>query len=122
MSYYSEEEMGGLREQLEGTVLGWPGVRRKTMFGCPAYSAVGTLFAFLVTRSIVLTRLGEGEREELVHSAGAAPFQAGPRVVRGWIRVPLTTPGELGGILPLVRRSYETARDAPDHDGSPGGP
>ena len=121
MKYYSEEEMGGLRVQLEREVLGWPGVRRKTMFGCPAYSAGDTLFAFLVTGGIVLTRLDEEEREDLVRSKGATPFQAGPRVVRGWIRVPLAAPGDPEGILPLVRRSYGAARDAPDPHASGGG-
>jgi len=121
MKYYSEDEMGGLRAQLEGVVLGWPGVRRRTMFGCPAYSAGDALFAILVTRGIVLTRLGVGEREELVRSAGATPFQAGSRLVRHWIRIPLTAPGDLEGILPLLRRSYEAARDSPDPPASAGG-
>jgi hypothetical protein len=121
MKFYSEEEMGGLRVQLEGEVLGWTGVRRRTMFGCPAYSTGDALFAILVTRGIVLTRLGEGEREELVRSAGATPFQAGSRVVRHWIRIPLTAPGDLEGILPLLRRSYEAARDSPDPHASAGG-
>ncbi len=113
--------MGSLRLPLEREVLGWPGVRRKTMFGCPAYSAGDALFAFLVTRGIVLTRLSEGEREDLARASGGTPFQAGPRVVRGWIRLPLTVLGDLEGILPLLRRSYEAARDSPDPHASAGG-
>jgi hypothetical protein len=65
--------------------------------------------------------VGEGERVELVRSAGATPFQAGSRVVRHWIRIPLTAPGDLEGILPLLRRSYEAARDSPDPHASAGG-
>jgi len=109
MKYYSEEEMGGLRLPLEREVLGWPGVRRKTMFGCPAYSAGDTLFAFLVTGGIVLTRLGEHEREELAWREGATPFQAGTRTVPGWIKVPFGTPGDQKRILAFVRASYDAA-------------
>jgi hypothetical protein len=109
MKYYSEEEMGGFRAQLEQEVLGWEGVRRKTMFGCPAYSAGDTLFVFLVTAGIVLTRLGEHEREELVRREEATPFQAGTRTVPGWIRIPVMTPGDLKRILPHLRVSYEAA-------------
>ncbi|MDD1647556.1 MAG: TfoX/Sxy family protein [Methanomicrobiales archaeon] len=109
MRYYSEEEMGGLRVQLEQEVLGWEGVRRRTMFGCPAYSAGDTLFAFLVTRGLVLTRLGEHEREELIQGKGAIPFRAGPRTVPGWITVPLGTPGDLKRIQPRLRASYDAA-------------
>jgi hypothetical protein len=110
MKYYSEEEMGGLRLPLEREVLGWPGVRRKTMFGCPAYSAGDTLFAFLVTGGIVLTRLDEEEREELVRSKGATPFQAGTRTVPG----PCHDTGRSEKILLHLRASYEAAMASPE--------
>ena len=113
MGYYSEEEMGRIRVQLEQDVMGWTGVRQRTMFGCPAYSAGDTLFAFLVTGGLVLTQWGEHEREELVRREGATPFRAGTRTVPGWITVPVRTPGDLKSILAFVRASYDAAIASP---------
>ncbi len=121
MKYYDEDVMGEIRKRLEKEVIGWPWVHRGRMFGCPSYSAGGALFASLVTRGIVLTRLDESEREGLARESGGIPFQAGPRVVRHWVQVPLTAPGDLEGIHPLLRRSYELARDSPDFSPSTGG-
>jgi len=64
MKYYEEAQMKDVRSTLEEAILAWPHVSTKKMFGCPSYSVKGRLFAFLVTKGVVLTRL-HGEREGL---------------------------------------------------------
>ncbi len=106
MRYYSEQTMKLLRTGLERQVLCWPGVTAKTMFGCPCYLARGVLFAFLVTGGVVMTQLPTADADELVRRRGAGPFEAGRRLVRAWIRVPVRS-GDLDAVLRFVRRSYE---------------
>jgi hypothetical protein len=57
MNYYSEAQGGVLREALEAQVLHWPEVSARRMFGCPAYTADGRLFVFVVNEGLVLTQL-----------------------------------------------------------------
>jgi hypothetical protein len=109
MRYYSEEETGGLRLELEQAVLRWRGVGTKRMFGCPCYHADGNLFAFLVTDGIVVTRLSEADRATLSRWPGTGSFQAGKKTVRGWTRIPIEDKRALDRVMPFVRRSYRAA-------------
>jgi hypothetical protein len=109
MRYYSEEETKELRQKLERKILRWRGVGTKTMFGCPCYQANGDLFAFLVTRGIVVTRLGEADRVTLSRSQGTGFFQAGKKEVRNWVRIPIRDTADLDQVMPFVRKSYQAA-------------
>lgn len=109
MSYYNEGEMKTLRETLEKKILAWPKVAKKTMFGCPAYTAGGELFCFLVAGGLVLTALPERERAAAEKRLDGGPFQAGPRIVEKWLQVPIASPADLKRATRYVKQSYSRA-------------
>jgi predicted DNA-binding protein (MmcQ/YjbR family) len=109
MKYYSEEDTKDLRLAFEDKVLQWPQVSSKKMFGCPCYQANGKLFAFFVTKGVVITQLTQSEREELSRQQQTTFFQAGKKIVKNWVRVPVKNKRDLGQIMPFVRKSYESA-------------
>jgi len=109
MRYYSENRMKETRSAFEEKVLRWPRVRSKNMFGCPSYQANGNLFAFLVTNGIVITELSQANREKLSSKHQTNSFQAGKRIVKGWIEVTVTKKTDLREIVSFVRESYRSA-------------
>jgi TfoX/Sxy family transcriptional regulator of competence genes len=109
MKYYSEETGKLLRLGFEEKVLRWPQVSTKKMFGCPSYQANGKLFAFLVTNGVVITQLGQADRERIGRQCQSSIFKGGKRVVQNWLRLPIEHTRDLGRIMPFVRRSYESA-------------
>lgn len=109
MKYYSEDHTKKTRLAFEGRVLHWPQVHSKKMFGCPAYQAKGKLFAFLVTNGVVITQLDQADREKLSSKSKVDFFQAGKRVVRNWVKVPVRDKRDLDRVMPFVRRSYQSA-------------
>ena len=111
MKYYSEEDTRELRLAFEEQVLSLPKVSKKKMFGCPCYKADEKLFAFLVTKGVVITKLGENERETLSSQYQTTPFQAGQRLVQNWIRIPIENKSDLDKIMPFVKKSYNNAVD-----------
>lgn len=110
MSYYDATTGEGVRRAFDKQVTDWPGVTTRTSFGCPSYSADGTLFAVLVTEGVVLTRLPQDHRDALDASFETGPFEAGGRTVTSWVRVTVDDPSDLDGLLPFVEQSYEAAR------------
>jgi hypothetical protein len=109
MKYYSEEEMKDVRLAFEKKILTWPYITTKKMFGCPCYQADGRLFAFLVTRGIVLTQLSEADRETVSKQYRTAPFQVGKKTVHDWLSVPVDDKRDLDRLLPFVRKSYRSS-------------
>ena len=65
MKWYIEEQTKDLRETFEKEVLTWPKVDYKKMFGCPCYLANGSMFAGLITKGIVITKLTNEEKQQL---------------------------------------------------------
>jgi hypothetical protein len=109
MKIYDEETMKELRESFEEEILQQPHVKSKRMFGCPSYTVKDKLFAFLVTDGLVLTNLPDSDREAALERPGAQPFEHNQRVVKRWVRLPVTSEKSLGDSMPLVMRSYETS-------------
>ncbi|WP_277554185.1 hypothetical protein [Halobaculum limi] len=108
-AYYDEEAVGDLRAVLDRTTENWPGVAHTTMFGCPSYTADGTLFAVLSTQGVALTRLPDDDRDRLASEHAVEAFRAGPRTVDAWA----VLPPEAAAACDLeryLRASYETAR------------
>ena len=109
MKYYSEDETKELRLKFEGEVLSWPKVSKKTMFGCPSYTIKNKLFAFLVTKGIVITSLSQSDRDKLFIKYQSKPFIAGKRTIRKWSMVSVNNLRKMDEILPFVKRSYDSA-------------
>ena len=111
MKWYVEEETRELRESFEKDVLKWPKVASKKMFGCPCYLANGKMFAGLVTKGIVITKLSILEREELEKIQETKPFVTGGRTIKKRVRLNLD-PKDLEKIMPYVKKSYERAMNS----------
>jgi hypothetical protein len=84
---------------------------QKMMFGSPAYILGKTYFAMLVTGGIILTRLTEPEKERLLKDPGVGYFEGHGRVMKKWVRIPVSSPSDIDSCIPFIRSSYETARD-----------
>jgi hypothetical protein len=110
MRLYHEERMDPIREAFEADVLMLPDANARRMMGCPCYMAGNRMFATIVDDAIVITRLGEEDRERLMADHGAGPFTHGTRVMGKWMRVPIEEEDDLRDILPFVVRSYEAAQ------------
>lgn len=110
LKYFSEKQTRSLRLTFEDRVLSWPHVSTKRMFGCPCYKVKNKLFAFFVTKGIVITELTQVDRERLSCLYHTTPFHAGKKTVRNWVRVPLADERDLTRIMPYVQRSYDSAR------------
>ncbi len=83
---------------------------RGKMFGVPCYLAGGKLFAFLVTRGVVITKLDQADREALFQQPNASAFRSANRVYRTWVRLSVDDPKDMDGLVPLLRKSYEAVR------------
>jgi hypothetical protein len=68
------------------------------------------MFATIVDDAIVITKLGEEDRERLMVDHGAGPFTHGTKIMKKWMKVPIKEEDELRDILPFVLRSYEAAQ------------
>ena len=108
MKWYIEEETKELREALEKEILTWPIVDYKKMFGCPCYLANGKMFAGLVTKGLVITKLNNLEKSELEKIKITKPFKAGDKVIKSWVQITVE-PNELKEIMPFVKKSYNRA-------------
>ena len=109
VSYYSEEQMAGVRQAFEEMVLAWPDVEKRTMFGCPAYRANGTIFAALITSGLVLTRLNPTERERLNEAYAVRPFKANGRLMKRWDVVHISDSLDFDELEPFIKMSYQNA-------------
>jgi len=109
MRYYSEAETKHLRTAFEDTVLRWPEVSTKKMFGCPCYQVRGKLFAFLVTGGIVITRLPDRGRKALSQVVPTGSFRAGKKTVARWVTLRVKATKDLDRLMPFVKKSYRSA-------------
>ena len=110
MPYYTESEAQELRERIEDTVLAWPDVQKKMMFGSPSYAVGGTIFMMLVTGGIILTRLDETEKEALLSGPDAGYFEGHGRVMKKWIRITIRDISAVDTWLPAIKSSYRNAQ------------
>jgi hypothetical protein len=108
LKWYLEEQTKELREAFEKEVLPWPKVDYKKMFGCPCYMANGSMFAGLVTKGIVITKLTEEEKQQLNQLKKIGPFIAGEKTIKSWVQLKLE-PNELSKVFPFVKKSYDRA-------------
>lgn len=109
MKYYSEDVMKDLRLTLEKEILKWDKVVSKKRFGCPCYNANKKLFAFLVTKGLVITQLSQEDRERLQRKYHPQAFGAGPRKVKSWSQVPFESKQDRKKLLLVVKKSYARA-------------
>lgn len=109
MPYYSQSESPQLREKFEETVLQWPEVTRKEMFGCPTYSTRETIFAMLVNGGIILSQLDQDRKAALLSESNAEYFVAHGRVVKKWVLIRIQNIADIERFIPFIEASYAAA-------------
>ena len=109
MKHYSEEETIDLRLAFEEQVLNWARVSKKKMFGCPCYKVDEKLFAFLVTKGVVITKLNKDERETISSQNQTTPFKAGKKIVQDWVKITIENKTDINKIMRFVKKSYDNA-------------
>ena len=78
-----------LLARLEAVAAALPAVTRKKMFGCEALFADGTIFALIWKTGRIGLKLPDAAAfEGLMALPGAAPWQAGEKVMGHWVLVP----------------------------------
>ncbi|MBM3897062.1 MAG: hypothetical protein FJ358_00830 [Thaumarchaeota archaeon] len=108
MKYYDDGQMKKIRQKLEKEILTWKGATARKMLGSLTFFYKKSFFAFLVTKGIVITKLPEGEREELSKSGRGRPFEmTGAKVPKSWIMMSLEKPEDTRNVIPFVQKSYE---------------
>jgi len=65
----------------------------------------------LVTGGIILTQLTEPEKERLLKEPDVGYFEGHGRVMKKWVRIPVSSPSDIDTLIPYIRSSYENARD-----------
>jgi len=92
-----------------------PNVTTRKMFGAEAYFHGRRMFAFL-REDLVVLKLPENQREELLEAKAARPFLVNENAGFGrWVEIP--GDGEAAErVVELVQSAYEAAR-RPDRDG-----
>ncbi|ESP88005.1 TfoX/Sxy family protein [Candidatus Halobonum tyrrellensis] len=110
-AYYDEELAGELRSAVAGVVTEWPGVAETETFGCPSFTADGTLFAVVATQGLALTQLPDDEKKAFAEAYPTESFAPGERRVDSWVVVPRdAAPDDVDGLVSFLRASYESAR------------
>ncbi len=100
---------------VQAAIADLPNVTTRKMFGAEAYFHGRRMFAFL-REDLVVLKLPESQREELLEARAARPFLVNENASFGrWVEIPGT--GEAAGLaVRLVQSAYEAAR-RPDRDG-----
>lgn len=103
-----DEETYNIRLELEKTVLDWPDIIPKKMFGHHCYQSNRKLFAFIEPNSIVITKLSQSERENIPKKYETAYYQTENRNIKHWIRFPIENLDDINNIIPYMKKSYES--------------
>lgn len=92
-----------------------PNVTTRKMFGAEAYFHGRRMFAFL-REDLVVLKLPESQREELLEARAARPFLVNENAGFGrWVEIPGDSEAS-ARVVGLVQSAYEAAR-RPDRDG-----
>ncbi|TFG19260.1 MAG: hypothetical protein EU530_06675 [Promethearchaeota archaeon] len=101
--------MESLRIVFEKEILTWKNAEQKKMFGCPCVKVNGKLFAFLVTNGIVITRLLETQKNEVIEKFHAIPYKTQTRTMNKWVQISYRNHSDFPLILPYLQISYKNA-------------
>ncbi len=108
MKYYIEEKAVDLKVALDKEILTWEGVEERKMMGCPSYLVGRKMFALVVTKGAVITKLDDESKEALSVVHDWKPFEA-HRTIKKWAHLELE-PAEVPSIIPFIKKSYEAAK------------
>lgn len=91
----------------------FPGIERRTMFGCPCSFVNGQMFSALHENALAL-RLAEEDRRDLLKIGGASPFEPLPgRVMREYIVIPPAIAGREEELHRWLHKAFHYARSLP---------
>ena len=104
--------MGDLVEELVSTLLSWPNVTPRRMFGSDCFLVKERMFAFIMEDAVV-TKLPEEARLRASVEAQAKPFQHTSGPFGEWIQLPLEVAQSGEVLLSWVRQGYEYVQKTP---------
>jgi TfoX/Sxy family transcriptional regulator of competence genes len=114
MSATHSQLLSYLKEQVEHIVQEWPDVSTKRMFGCDAFFRGDTIFALIWKTGRIGVKLPETSAfHQLMAMPGAAPWQAGNKVMSSWVLVPEEFHDDPKALAQWVSRAGELALAAP---------
>lgn len=100
---------------VQAAIADLPNVTTRKMFGAEAYFHGSRMFAFL-REDLVVLKLPESQREELLEAKAARPFLVNENAGFGrWVEIPGT--GEAAARAVLLVQSAHAAAKRPDRDG-----
>ncbi|HMU61702.1 MAG TPA: TfoX/Sxy family protein [Gemmatimonadales bacterium] len=100
---------------VQAAIADLPNVTTRKMFGAEAYFHGRRMFAFL-REDLVVLKLPESQREELLEAKAARPFLVNENAGFGrWVEIPGTGEAAERAVL-LVQSAYAAAK-RPDRDG-----
>lgn len=91
---------------IERKIYAWPKVRHEDKFDARWYYANNISFAFIYKNDLILTRITQQERTELVEKWGAGPCTFFSRPTTSFLQMPLTAENA-GQLLPYIQSSYK---------------
>jgi TfoX/Sxy family transcriptional regulator of competence genes len=84
------------------------GVEERKMMGCLSYLVGRKMFALVVTKGIVITKLDDESKKALLGVHPWKPFDA-HRTIKKWAHLELE-PEDVPSIISFIRKSYEAAK------------
>lgn len=98
-----------IESALDELVLGWRHVASGSMFGSRSYRAKGVLFAMVGGKGLILTKLGDEQRQTAAEQNNAHAFVGRNKTVPAWTEFALEDGAGLAALAPLVRDAYQNA-------------
>jgi TfoX/Sxy family transcriptional regulator of competence genes len=111
----SVEEMTRLKATFDGAMAHLKHVEPKRLFGCDGYFVNGNIFGLVWKEGRLGVRLtDEVKQAEALAVPGAAPWKAGPMVMRHWVLLPPDWHKKPAVLKQWARLAYELALERPE--------
>jgi TfoX/Sxy family transcriptional regulator of competence genes len=111
----SSEEMTRLKATFDGAMAHLKQVEPKRLFGCDGYFVNGNIFGLVWKEGRLGVRLtDEAKQAEVLALPGAAPWKAGPMVMRHWVLLPTDWHKKPLILKQWARLAYELALERPE--------
>jgi len=105
----TQEELTSAQSAVDATVVEWPEVRAKGVFGHRGYVRNGKMFGFLADEGLAVKVRAGAEADELHARDGVHAFSHTGMEMRAWAVLPLRSEAEIESALSALQSSYEQA-------------
>lgn len=99
--------MNAAQSTVEATVLEWPDMRAKPVFGHRGYVRSGKMIGFLAGEGVAVKAWAGPGADALYARDGVEPFSHGGVEMRAWAVLPLRDDTEVEAALSALHEAYE---------------